>query len=131
MYHNIVRKEIRKAFRELEKRDVDAHMERFHEKARLHRFDLELGEAEACGKSQIREEFEHFFTAIPEHDFHLHDIWVKGGPGETHIAVSWTDVSRNAEGTPQFREGMNRVVLKWGKVMEEHISFGKHDGKRH
>lgn len=121
MYHAFVRYQARRAFRDLSAGRVARHLTRFAQDAVLRTHDA-TGDGDVfCGRERIGEGFRRFYTAAPEHDYQVEDVWVKGGPHDTRVAVAWTDVVRAADGTPDVRCGMNRIRIAWGRVREEDV----------
>jgi ketosteroid isomerase-like protein len=121
MYHAFVRSQARRAFADLSRGNVARHLSRFTAGAVLRTHDAADGESFHEGRAAIAQAFRRLFTRLPEHDFHVEDVWVKGPPYDTRVAVSWTDCARSADGTPQVRSGMNRIRLAWGRVLEEDV----------
>jgi ketosteroid isomerase-like protein len=121
MYHAFVRRQARRAFADLSKGDVARHLSRFAARAVLRTHDATAGSGLYEGRDAIAMAFRRLFASVPQHDFHVEDVWVKGPPFDTRVAVSWTDCARGADGTPQVRSGMNRIRLAWGRVTEEDV----------
>jgi hypothetical protein len=121
MYHALVRAQARRAFADLSAGRIARHLGRFSRDAVLRAHDA-VGRADVFhGRSRIAEGFGRLYAAAPQHRFVLEDVWVKGGPHDTRIAVSWTDFARDGEGRAEVRRGMNRIRLAWGRVREEDI----------
>jgi len=64
--------------------------------------------------------FERLYRLIPEIEFEVLDVAVRGWPWDTAIAIEWTDRGRTADGVPYENEGAHWVRLRWGKAVEVH-----------
>lgn len=121
IYHWVVRRLTRRAFNDLSAGRVERHLKRFHEDAVLRAQDAVSGGGVFHGIEEIATSFRRLYAESPEHDYRIEDVWVRGLPHDTRVAVSWTDRVRRADGTPDSRRGMNRLRLRWGKLVEEDI----------
>ncbi|HET9199339.1 MAG TPA: nuclear transport factor 2 family protein [Solirubrobacterales bacterium] len=76
------------------------------------------------GERHSREAFERWFQRlyrlIPEIEFEVHDVAVRGWPWDTAVAVEWTDRGKGADGTPYVNHGSHWIKLRWGKGVEVH-----------
>lgn len=76
------------------------------------------------GERHSREAFEHWFERlyrlIPEIEFEVHDIAVRGWPWDTAVAIEWTDRGRGADGSPYENHGAHWIHLRWGKGTAVH-----------
>jgi ketosteroid isomerase-like protein len=64
--------------------------------------------------------FERLYRLIPEIEFEVREVSVKGWPWNTAIAVEWTDRGRAADGQPYENEGAHWIRLRWGKAVSIH-----------
>jgi len=64
--------------------------------------------------------FERLYRLIPEIEFEVHDVAVRGWPWDTAVAVEWTDRGRGADGTAYENEGAHWIRLRWGKAVAVH-----------
>ncbi len=64
--------------------------------------------------------FERLYRLIPEIEFEVHDVAVRGWPWDTAIAIEWTDRGRGADGTPYENGGAHWIRLRWGKAVSIH-----------
>jgi len=64
--------------------------------------------------------FERLYRLIPEIEFEVHEVAVKGWPWDTAVAVEWTDRGRTADGQPYENEGGHWIRLRWGKGVAVH-----------
>jgi ketosteroid isomerase-like protein len=76
------------------------------------------------GQRHSREAFERWFERlyrlIPEIEFEVHEVAVRGWPWDTAIAIAWTDRGRGADGTPYENHGSHWIRLRWGKGVAVH-----------
>ncbi|HYP54827.1 MAG TPA: nuclear transport factor 2 family protein [Solirubrobacterales bacterium] len=76
------------------------------------------------GERHSREAFERWlerlYRLIPEIEFEVHDVAVRGWPWDTAVAVEWSDRGRTADGEPYENEGAHWIRLRWGKVVSIH-----------
>ena len=72
------------------------------------------------GERHSREAFERWFERlyrlIPEIEFEVREVAVRGWPWDTAIAVEWTDRGRAADGEPYENEGAHWIRLQRGKA---------------
>jgi ketosteroid isomerase-like protein len=64
--------------------------------------------------------FERLYRLIPEIEFEVHDVAVRGWPWDTAVAIEWTDRGRGADGTTYENEGAHWIRLRWGKAVSVH-----------
>jgi ketosteroid isomerase-like protein len=64
--------------------------------------------------------FERLYRLIPEIEFEVRDVAVRGWPWDTAIAVEWTDSGRGADGTRYANEGAHWIRLRWGRAVSIH-----------
>jgi ketosteroid isomerase-like protein len=76
------------------------------------------------GERHSREAFEQWFQRlyrlIPEIEFEVRDVAVRGWPWDTAVAVEWIDRGKGADGTPYVNQGSHWIKLRWGKGVEVH-----------
>jgi ketosteroid isomerase-like protein len=75
---------------------------------------------ERHSREAIERWFERLYRLIPEIEFEVHDVAVRGWPWDTAIAVEWADRGRGADGTAYENEGAHWIRLRWGKATEIH-----------
>ena len=82
------------------------------------------GENALGGERHSREGFERWFERlyrlIPEIEFEVHDVAVRGWPWDTAVAIEWTDRGTGADGTPYANHGSHWIRLRWGKSVSVH-----------
>jgi ketosteroid isomerase-like protein len=82
------------------------------------------GENALGGERRSREAmerwFERLYRLIPELEFEVLDVAVRGWPWDTAVAVQWIDRGAGADGTPYLNQGAHWIRLRWGKGVEVH-----------
>lgn len=63
---------------------------------------------------------ERLFRLIPEIEFEVLDVAVRGWPWDTAVAVEWIDRGRGADGTAYENNGAHWIRLRWGKAVAVH-----------
>lgn len=81
--------------------------------------DSALG-GERHSKEAFERWFERLYRLIPEIEFEIHDVAVRGWPWDTAVAVEWTDRGRAADGSAYENHGAHWIRLRWGKGVEVH-----------
>ena len=121
MYHYITRQVVKRAFADLSSGRYEHHLQRFHPQAKL----TVAGSPETSGIYQstdgIRQAFEQLYDYLPQHQFNLREIWIRGSFWNTRVAVAWIDNAKDRNGESVTRQGMNFIRIQWGKVVEEEI----------
>lgn len=121
MYHFITRQVVKRAFADLSSGKYEHHLQRFHPQAKL----TVAGSPETRGTYQsidgIKKAFEELYDYLPQHQFNLREIWIRGSFWNTRVAVAWIDKAKDRNGESVTRQGMNFIRIQWGKVVEEEI----------
>jgi ketosteroid isomerase-like protein len=81
--------------------------------------DSALG-GERNSRAAFERWFERLYRLIPEIEFEVHDVAVRGWPWDTAVAIEWTDRGRAADGAPYENQGAHWIRLRWGKGVEVH-----------
>lgn len=81
--------------------------------------DNALG-GERHSRAAFEEWLRRLYRLIPEIEFEVHDVAVRGWPWDTAVAIEWTDRGKAADGTPYINEGAHWIRLRWGKGVEIH-----------
>jgi ketosteroid isomerase-like protein len=63
---------------------------------------------------------QRLYRLIPEIEFEVHEVAVRGWPWDTAVAIEWTDRGVAADGTAYVNEGAHWIRLRWGKAVEVH-----------
>jgi ketosteroid isomerase-like protein len=64
--------------------------------------------------------FERLYRLIPEIEFEVRKIAVRGWPWDMSVAVEWTDRGKAADGVPYENEGAHWMRLRRGKATYIH-----------
>ena len=76
------------------------------------------------GERNTRAAFEQWlrrlYRLIPEIEFEVRDVAVRGWPWDTSVAIEWIDRGKGADGTPYVNHGSHWIRLRWGKGVEVH-----------
>lgn len=118
MYHSIIKRTARNAFKDLSDRNAEPLLDRCRPDMR-HTF---AGEHALGGTRHSREAFrrwlDRLYRLFPELQFHIRDILAEGPPWNTRLAIAWTDRGVAADGVDYANEGIHRLRLKWGRLVE-------------
>jgi hypothetical protein len=125
LYRAFVRWMVRRAFRDLSAGRVERHVRRFHPEAELRLRGVAPGADGVYRRREaIADALHEKYAREPAHDYRLRDVWVRGTPADTRIAVSWTDRVQRDDGVRAQVRGMNRIRIRWGRVVEEELYRG-------
>ena len=120
IYRAIVKRKARGIFAALSSGDLDAVTADLADDVH-HVF---AGDNALGGERHSKAEFEawlgRLFRLIPEIEFEVHDVAVRGWPWDTAVAIEWTDRGSAADGTPYVNHGAHWIRLRWGKGVEVH-----------
>jgi ketosteroid isomerase-like protein len=123
MYHTLIKRIARNAFQDLSDRDVEPLLDRCAPEM-THTF---AGEHALGGTRQSRQAFrswlDRLFRLFPELEFQIDDILVGGPPWNTRLAISWQDRGVAADGVDYENEGIHRLRLEWGRLVELHAKL--------
>jgi ketosteroid isomerase-like protein len=121
-YHTFVRRNAQQVFDLLNRGDYDTLMQqRFapdteHTMVGEHALGGVRHSAEAT-----RQWFARVYRLFPERHFTLRQVWVDGGPGDTHLAAHWTQHLVPQVGEPFTTAGVNLIHIRRGTVVHETI----------
>lgn len=121
MYHCITRQIVKRAFADLSAGRYQNHLQRFHPQAKLTVAGSEATSGNYQSLDSIERAFEQLYSYLPQHQFELQEIWVRGSFWNTRVAVAWLDRATDSNGESVTRQGMNFIRIQWGKVVEEEI----------
>jgi ketosteroid isomerase-like protein len=80
------------------------------------------------GHEAIIAGLDNLFQLVPDHDFTLHEMWVTIGSSEVTAAVAWSDAAQLPSGQPLPTQGMNRLRVGPGGLLEEHLFIAPDGG---
>jgi ketosteroid isomerase-like protein len=123
MHHTITRRIARNAFQDLSDRNAEPLLDRCSPDM-THTF---AGEHALGGTRHSREAFrawlDRLYRLFPELQFHIRDILVAGPPWNTRLAIAWRDQGVAADGVDYENEGIHRLRLEWGRLLELHATL--------
>ena len=121
MYHLMVRRKLRQAFRQLNAGDYESILKQFGPKFE-HAFP---GDHTFSGTRHTLDSsrcwYERLYRVFPDLQFEIKNILVTGWPWNTLAAVEWADRASTAAGEPYTNAGVHIFRLRWGRVAELHI----------
>ncbi len=123
MYHSIIERIARNAFEDLSDRNLEPLLNRCASEL-THTF---AGEHALGGTRRSRAAFrawlERLFRLFPELRFRIRDVLVAGPPWNTRLAIVWRDQGVAVDGVDYENEGIHRLRLEWGRLVELHATL--------
>lgn len=121
MYHAIVKRQLRRAFRDLGRGNYETILAGMAPRFE-HVFFGEhpLGGTRHTGGA-YRLWFERLARLFPGLGFEIRNIIVNGWPWNTVAAVEWVDRLTTRDGQPQQNVGVHIIRMRWTKVTEIRI----------
>ena len=71
-------------------------------------------------KAAMMRWFERVLFLLPEIEFEIKKVAVRGWPWNTIVLVEWTDHGKARDGVPYENEGAHAIRLRWGKGVYIH-----------
>lgn len=120
IYRAIVKRKAREIFADLSRGDWKATTTDIADDVH-HVFpgDNALG-GERRSREALERWFERLYRLLPEIEFDVRDIAVRGWPWDTAVAIEWSDRGRGADGTTYENEGAHWIRLRWGRAVAIH-----------
>jgi ketosteroid isomerase-like protein len=116
MYHAIVRRQLRRAFEDINAGRYDGIVGRF---APAHRHAM-AGRHPLAGERRTPAStarwYERLQRLLPGLAFEIRSIVVGGTPWRTHAAVAWDDRFMLPDGTVGSNSGVHEFELAWGRI---------------
>lgn len=66
----------------------------------------------------LRAWFERLGRLDPDITLSVRDVWVKGGPWNTHVIIRWTNTATLPGGSHYENHGVHIVQMRWFKVVD-------------
>jgi ketosteroid isomerase-like protein len=116
MYRLIVARRVRALFEALGSKDTDAVLKDVRDDVH-HVFpgDNAMG-GERHSRDAMKRWLERVFFLLPEIEFEVKKIAVRGWPWNTVVLVEWSDRGKGRDGVPYENEGAHAIRLSWGKA---------------
>ena len=70
----------------------------------------------------LRRWFNRLGTVLPNIQFDVKNVWVKGPPWRTTIFAQWVATATLANGDPYINPGVHIITMQWGKVYSLDVS---------
>ena len=123
MYHALTKRIARSAFEDLSSRNLEPLLDRCAPDVR-HTFSgaHALGGTRHSRKA-LRRWLERLFRLFPELTFTIRDMMATGPPWNTRLAIAWGDQGVAADGIDYENEGIHRLRLEWGRLVELHAKL--------
>jgi len=120
MYKAIARRKARGVFEDLSRGDWKAAMKEVADDVH-HVFpgDKAIG-GERHSKQAMELWFERVYRLIPDLQFEVREIAVRGWPWDMKVAVQWADHGHASDGVPYENEGAHWIRLRRGKAVYIH-----------
>ena len=120
MFKAIARRKVRATFEALSRGDWNAAIDDVaHDVHHVFPGDNAIG-GERHSREAMGRWFERLYRLIPEIEFEVRKIAVRGWPWDMSVAVEWTDRGKAADGVPYENEGAHWMRLRRGKATYIH-----------
>jgi hypothetical protein len=116
MYHFMVRRVLRKAFRDINAGAFQRILPQFSVRHRHVMFGNHALAGERHSLSSTTEWYARLGRLLPDLQFEIHAIAVSGWPSRTIAMVGWTDHFTLPNGIPGSNQGVHEFQLSWGQV---------------
>jgi ketosteroid isomerase-like protein len=121
MYHQIVKRQVRRGFQALSAGKYDVVLQQFAPRVFFSFAGDHALSGERHGVAAVREWFQKLFRFFPGLQFEIHDVVVSGWPGNTVIATRFSVRATLSDGRAYRNDGMQYARLRWGRIVEDHI----------
>jgi hypothetical protein len=116
MYHLMVRRNLRQAFRDINAGIYERIVARFSAQHRHVMFGRHALAGERRTLPSTVAWYGRLKRLLPDLQFRIHGIAVSGWPWRTLAAVTWSDRFSLPDGTVGMNQGVHEFTLKWGRV---------------
>jgi len=127
MYHFIVRRKLRRSFRDLNAGRYGVIVSQFASQHSHTMFGRHALGGQRRSLASTREWYARLQRLLPDLRFEIQSIAVTGWPWDTRALVSWTDGFTLPDGSRGNNQGVHELRLAWGKVvaLEVHCDTAK------
>jgi ketosteroid isomerase-like protein len=127
MYHFVVRRQVRRAFGNINAGRYGPIVAQFAQRHTHTMFGLHPLGGQRRSLASTREWYGRLQRLLPDLRFDVHSIAVSGWPWDTRALVSWSDSFTLPDGSPGNNQGVHELRLAWGKVvsLEVHCDTAK------
>jgi ketosteroid isomerase-like protein len=116
IYSYFVEKLVRQSFANVQDRNYDEVMKVMVPKVTHHfAVDHALG-GTRHDKETLRRWFNRLGKVLPNIQFDVKKVWVKGPPWQTTIFAQWVATATLANGDRYINPGVHIITMQWGKV---------------
>jgi ketosteroid isomerase-like protein len=112
---------IRKAFRDLNKRNLDSFLSSWSDDAVFYYPGTSIASGSFTGKTKIKAWFSRMLQQFPEIDFNVKSVCVKNimdVTGNNFVIADWDLRIRRTDGKEFKNSGVTTVILRFGKAKE-------------
>ena len=118
MYHAIVKRMAKKNFLRVNQKDYESLLKDCASNVH-HRFG---GKHALGGERHDREALRKWLGRLgrlgPGLTLTVHDVWVKGWPGNTTVVVRWSATDKLPDDSPYENHGVHIIRMRWGKITD-------------
>jgi ketosteroid isomerase-like protein len=127
MYHFVVRRKLRRSFRDINAGRFAAIVAQFAPRHTHTMFGTHALGGQRRTLASTREWYARLHRLLPNLRFEIRSMAVTGWPWDTRALVSWTDSFTLPDGSPGANQGVHELKLAWGKVvsLEVHCDTAK------
>ena len=122
IYSYFVEKLVRQSFANVQNHNYDELLKVLAPNV-THRFagDHALG-GTRHDKEALRRWFNRLGTVLPNIQFDVKNVWVKGPPLQTTVIAQWVATATLSNGDPYTNPGVHIITMQWGKVYSLDVS---------
>jgi hypothetical protein len=127
MYHLMVRRNLRQAFRDINAGAYEPIVAKFSAEHRHVMFGRHALAGERRTLPSTAQWYGRLKRLLPDLQFQIHGIAVTGWPWLTLALVTWSDRFSLPDGSLGMNQGVHEFILKWGRVhsLRVHCDTGK------
>lgn len=121
MYHWLVRRAVRRAYGQLNSRDVSAVTALFGSDSKFHFPGDHALSGDYRGRREIGDFFARLWELFPGLEFSVSEVVVKGPPWNMTAFVHYHDAAVAPNGAAWRGQGLQHARLRWGKMVDDFI----------